>query len=78
MAITWTDPIKGQFTSQDIRHMKQITGNALKLDDYESVKTWAGQILDQVNSDSMPPGGPWSPAYKQNFQDWINAGCPEN
>jgi hypothetical protein len=78
MAITWNDPIKGQFTPFDIGHMKQVTGNALKLDDYESVKTWAGQILDQVNTDSMPPGSPWSATYKQNFQDWINAGCPES
>ena len=58
--------------------MKQITGNALKLDDYESVKTWAGQILDQVNSNSMPPPpNNWSPTYKANFQSWIDAGCPE-
>jgi hypothetical protein len=77
MALTWNDSIKGQFTDFDISHMKQITGNALKLDDYESVRTWASQILDQVNSGSMPPGNPWSDTYKQNFQSWMNSGCPE-
>jgi len=77
MAITWTNTIKAQFKAFDISHMKQITGNALKLDDYQSVKTWAGQIWVQVNNDYMPPGNPWSPTYKQNFQTWMNSGMPE-
>lgn len=77
MAITWTNTIKGQFTDVDIEHMKQITGNALKLDDYESVKVWAGQIWVQVNNDYMPPGDPWSDTYKSNFQTWMNSGMPE-
>jgi hypothetical protein len=76
MAISW-DNIKGQFTPFDIDHMKQITGNALKLEDYESVKTWAGQIWVQVSNNYMPPGRPWSDTYKQNFKDWMDAGCPE-
>ena len=77
MAITWTNTIKGQFTDTDIEHMKQITGNALKLDDYDSVKTWAGQIWVQVDNNYMPPGEPWSAIYKTNFQTWMNSGMPE-
>lgn len=76
MAITWNNTIKQQFDSFDITHMKQITGNALKLDDYESVKTWAGQIWNQVNNGYMPPGNPWSQQWKSNFQTWMNTGMP--
>lgn len=75
--ITWTNTIKDQFNAGDIRHMKQITGNALKLDDYQSVKTWAGQIWNQISNDYMPPGGAWSDKYKSNFQTWMNSGMPE-
>jgi hypothetical protein len=78
MAITWTNTIKGQFNQYDIDHMKQITGNSLKLDDYQSVKTWAGQIWVQVNNGYMPPGAPWNATYKQNFQTWMNSGMPES
>jgi hypothetical protein len=77
VAITWTNTIKGQFTDTDIEHMKQITGNALKLDDYDSVKVWAGQIWVQVDNGYMPPGEPWSDTYKSNFQTWMNSGMPE-
>jgi len=77
MAITWENTIKGQFTAYDIQHMKQITGNALKLDDYQSVKTWAGQIWVQVSNGYMPPGG-WPENFRQNFQTWMNAGMPES
>lgn len=77
MAITWNSTIKQQFDDGfSIEHMKQITGNALKLDDYESVKTWAGQIWNQVNNDYMPPGDPWTPEQKANFQTWMNSGMP--
>jgi hypothetical protein len=78
MAITWTNTIKGQFNQFDIDHMKQITGNALKLDDYQTVRTWAGQIWVQVSNNYMPPGAPWSDIYKQNFQTWMNSGMPES
>lgn len=76
-AITWTNTIAAQFTTYDISHMKQITGNALKLDDYDSVKTWSGQIWNQVSNDYMPPGGPWSAAYKTNFKTWMDSGMPK-
>jgi hypothetical protein len=76
MAITWNNTIKKQFDDYSIDHMKQITGNALKLDDYESVKTWAGQIWDQVSNDFMPPGDPWTAEQKSNFQTWMNTGMP--
>jgi hypothetical protein len=77
MAITWTNTIKAQFNQQDINHMKQITGNSLKLDDYDSVRTWAGQIWNQVDNDYMPPGNPWSATYKQNFKIWMDSGMPQ-
>lgn len=77
MAITWTNTIKAQFNPQDINHMKQITGNSLKLDDYDSVKTWAGQIWDQVDNGYMPPGAPWNDAYKKNFKTWMDSGMPQ-
>ena len=76
MPINWTDNIRAQFAQYDIDHMKQLTGNALKLDDYESVKTWAGQIWVQVDGDFMPPGAPWSEDYKQNFKTWMDNGMP--
>ena len=76
MAITWLNTIKAQFKTFDINHMKQVTGNALKLDDYESVKTWAGQIWAQVDNDLMPPDNPWSSEYKQNFKTWMDSGMP--
>jgi len=76
MAITWNNTIKQQFNQFDIDHMKQITGNALKLDDYESVKTWAGQIWNQVSNDYMPPGAPWTADQKKNFETWMNSGMP--
>jgi hypothetical protein len=75
--ITWNNTIKSQFNGFDISHMKQITGNALKLDDYESVKTWAGQIWNQVSKKFMPPGNPWSQTFLDNFQTWMNNGMPE-
>jgi hypothetical protein len=75
--ITWTNTIKGQFNEYDTDHMKQITGNALKLDDYDSVKVWAGQIWDQVSNDFMPPGAPWTDTQKSNFKTWMDNGMPQ-
>jgi hypothetical protein len=77
MPITWNNTIKQQFDQFSIDHMKQVTGNSLKLDDYESVKTWAGQIWDQVSNDYMPPGDPWTDDQKSNFSTWMNNGMPE-
>ena len=74
---TWQSKIKNLFTSLDIEHMKQITGNALKLDDYESTKTWAGQIWRQVSQGFMPPGGPWPKEKRDTFEAWKNGGMPE-
>jgi hypothetical protein len=76
MVITWNNTIKAQFDDFSIDHMKQITGNALKLDDYESVKTWAGQIWTQVSNDYMPPGDPWTDDQKTNFKTWMDGGMP--
>ena len=74
---TWNSTIKGLFTSLDTEHMKQVTGNALKLDDYDSTKTWAGQIWDQVNQGFMPPGGPWPQDKRDTFKAWMDAGMPQ-
>jgi hypothetical protein len=76
VAITWNNTIKQQFDDFSIDHMKQITGNALKLDDYQSVKTWAGQIWNQVSNDFMPPGDPWTQDQKNNFKAWMDNGMP--
>jgi hypothetical protein len=78
MAVTWDNTIKQLFTPQDINHMKEITGNALKLDDHESVKTWAGQIWVQVENDDMPPNpkNAWDQVKKKNFKEWMDNGMP--
>lgn len=77
MTITWNNAIKAQFRGIDITHMKQVTGNNLKLDDYQSVKTAVGEIWDQVSNDLMPPGKPWSAQFKDNFKTWMESGAPE-
>ena len=77
MAITWTNTIKGQFRPIDVQHMKQVTANRIKLDDYQSVKATADEIWGMVNSNQMPPGHPWSDTFKQNFRTWMDTGMPE-
>ena len=77
MAITWNNTIRQQFRGIDVTHMKQVTGNNLKLDDFNSVRTAAGEIWDQVSNNHMPPGKPWSTEFKENFKTWMENGMPE-
>ncbi len=72
----WQSTVKPLFNEFDIEHMKQITGNALKLDDYDSTKIWAGQIWDQVSNGYMPPGA-WPQPKRDTFKAWMDAGMPE-
>ena len=78
MAITWNDPIKGQFQQFDIDHMKQVTHGRIDLSDYTSTKTNGARIYQMVSSRRMPPGNPWSDQNIQNFKQWMDAGYPEN
>jgi hypothetical protein len=79
--ITWTNNIKQMFTKTDIEHMLSVTGGALDLADYTSVKTWASKIYSEVASGAMPPPGsgegPWTPTMVNTFGCWIQQGTPE-
>lgn len=79
--VTWTANIKSMFTSMDISHMKQVTGGALNLGDYNSVKIWATKIYAEVSSGAMPPPGsgenPWAADMINTLGCWIQQGCPE-
>jgi hypothetical protein len=77
MPITWNNTIKRQFDQFSIDHMKQVTGNNLKLDDYQSVQASAAEIWEQVKNDLMPPGNPWTVEQKSNFSTWVDNGMPE-
>jgi hypothetical protein len=83
--VTWTNDIKGMFTSVDIAHM--IAAKNIHLDNYQSVKIWARSIYDAVKGGFMPPPGtigpdgnpeqPWSQDKVNTFGCWIKQGCPE-
>ncbi len=73
---TWDTSIKKLFDSLDVEHMKQVTGNNLKLDDYNSVKIAAGEIWAQVSQGYMPPGGAWPQEKRNTFKAWMDAGTP--
>jgi hypothetical protein len=75
MAVTWAT-ISAQFTQTDVDHMKQVTGGSLDLGDCQSVAKNAQEIYNQVSAGSMPPGSPWSREWVDNFQEWMNEGCP--
>jgi len=79
--VTWTKNIQSMFTATDVDHMKQVTGGALNLSSYSSVKIWATKIYTEVSSGAMPPAGsgeqPWSPTMVNTFGCWIQQGCPQ-
>jgi|HubBroStandDraft_6_1064221.scaffolds.fasta_scaffold1046755_2 hypothetical protein len=73
MALSFATDVKPLFTAVDQGHMLKI----FNLWDYNDVKNNAAQILNAVQSGSMPPaadGGPWPSSKVQTFQDWINQG----
>jgi hypothetical protein len=75
MAITWLNPIKG-YLAPSAAHMKQVTGGAIDLSSYISVKTNLSDIWDQISSKSMPPGGGWPDNQIADFKAWMDAGTP--
>jgi hypothetical protein len=80
-SVTWTKDIQPLFTVTDVDHMKQVTGGALDLSNYNSVKIWASKIYSAVASGHMPPPGsgeqPWSSQNVNTFGCWIQKGCPQ-
>jgi hypothetical protein len=79
MAVTW-DTIHGQFTVEDIQHMKDVFGDDWDLGNCNFVWTNRDEIWDAINDDRMPPGKPWSQLWKDNFKAWMTAadsGCPK-
>jgi hypothetical protein len=75
MAITWKDPIRTYFRQDDIDHMKPLE---IDLSDYGSTRDNAVVIYQQVSNQSMPPDQPWSAEWINNFEAWIDNGCPES
>ena len=80
-SVTWTKDIQKMFTATDIAHMKQVTGGALDLGSYASVKIWAAKIYNEVVGGAMPPPGsgesPWTPDMVNTFGCWIQQGTPQ-
>jgi len=79
--VTWTNDVQKLFTATDVDHMKQVTGGALDLSSYSSVKIWATKIYSEVSGGAMPPAGsgeqPWTPTTINTFGCWIQQGCPQ-
>jgi photosystem II stability/assembly factor-like uncharacterized protein len=71
---TWHSAIRSLFTDDDIRGMKRVHG--LDLGDYQSVKSMARAIYEQVDRGAMPPGRPWPLEHVACFKRWMDAGCP--
>jgi hypothetical protein len=80
-SVTWTKDIQKMFTPTDIAHMKQVTGGALDLGSYASVKIWAAKIYNEVVGGAMPPPGsgesPWTADMVNTFGCWIQQGTPQ-
>lgn len=62
--------IRALFTARDITAMQW----AFDLTDYESVRSHAQSILEQVRAGRMPCYGPWPPLQVQLFERWLNSG----
>jgi len=79
--VSWSKNIQAMFTPTDVDHMKQVTGGALDLSSYASVKMWAAKIYSEVAGGAMPPAGsgenPWTPDMVNTFGCWIQQGCPQ-
>jgi len=50
----------------------------VRLDTYPNVVANAAAANADIQDQSMPPGGPLSATDRQSFQDWVNAGTPNN
>lgn len=67
---TWLKDIRYMFTETDIKHMANLQNRKIHLDDYDDVKQKYHQINSQIQFNGMPPGRPWSAAWKQTFINW--------
>ena len=77
--LSFAKDIASMFTATDVAHMKSVTGGALDLSSYDSVKIWASKIYQLTSSGQMPPPGsgeqPWTQAMVTTFSCWIQQGC---
>ncbi|MCU1265579.1 MAG: hypothetical protein JWM21_1897 [Acidobacteria bacterium] len=79
--ITWDDDIKSFFTQMDVGCMR---AKGLDLSDYATVKSRAGDILDQLKmrvdnpNRGMPKGDrPWPQERIDAFEAWIKDCAPK-
>jgi len=79
--VSWSADVKKLFTQTDVDHMKAVTGGALDLSSYNSVKIWSAKVYQLVSSGAMPPAGSgenaWTPAMVSTFGCWIQQGFPQ-
>ncbi|EKU98475.1 tyrosinase family protein [Leptolyngbya sp. PCC 7375] len=71
---TWYSDIRYLFTQTDIDHMKS---QSIDLTSYTDVVAIAENIYGQVATDNMPPGNPWSQAWKTTFLNWMKHDYPK-
>jgi hypothetical protein len=82
----WSD-VEQLFRPSDVTTMAGVSANwapgppyygPLNLADYENVKAHATLLVAAlITNQDMPCDGPWSQAYMDCFQNWVNAGCPQ-
>ena len=81
---TWEDDIKHFFTQMNVGCMRSRR-SPLDLADYDSVKTKAVDILEQLElrvrdpTQGMPRGGrPWPQDKIDKFKEWMKDGFPRS
>jgi hypothetical protein len=75
MAITW-ETIRGQFTDDDVQHMKNAFGDDWDLSNCAFVWANRAEIWGAIHGNRMPPNDPWPQTWKDNFQKWMNGSDP--
>jgi hypothetical protein len=73
--VVWKGDIEKLFTKTDIDHMSTF---GVMLDSYTYCKVHYPMILARILDDSMPPGNPWKPEWKDRFQKWQQGGFLES
>lgn len=61
-----------------ICHGSKNPSAGLDFTTYDKVKTNAKRMNSEIQANAMPPGGGLEAADKQMFQNWVNAGTPNN
>lgn len=74
--VSWAANVKTLFTSNDVDHMKHVTGGRLDLSDYTSTQIWAYKVYEYVANGYMPPGNPWTQDMVNTFGCWIQQNFP--